>query len=176
MSTYQASPLLHPWSSMVPPPWGKNSSPPSAPQGPASPAPVPPCPPLAHSAPDTGASLLFFQHTRYSPAPGPLHGLFSPHEMTFLRPLQGLLPCFSQYLVQTSTHQISCSPDHLTPDCPPNSRPLSPPSGFVFQHWAHLVPVYHLSISPVTGHQVCPVTCRAVWSAQGSIPQRGRGA
>ena len=75
----------------VPPPWGKNSSPPSAPQGPTSPAPFPPCPPLpplplAHSAPDTRASSLFLPYTRHSPAPGPLHGLCPLPGMPFPRP------------------------------------------------------------------------------------------
>lgn len=147
------------------------------PQGPARPVLSPPrAPPPPFTLLHKGLLAVIFQHARFSPAPGPLHGLFSPPETTFPRPLQGLLPCFSQYLAQTSPLQISCSPDHLTPECPPNSRPLSPPSGFLcLPALGPTPPVYHLSMPPVTGHQVCPATCRAVCSAQGSVPQRGAG-
>lgn len=98
--------------------------------------------------------------------------------LTFPRPLQGFAPLLQPIPGLDMPLQLSCFPDHLTQDCPPNSRPLSPPSGFLCLPalGPTLVPVCHLSISPVTGHPGLPCPCRAVWSAQGSRPQRGSEA
>ena len=48
--------------------------------------------PLTHSASATWASQLFLQHTRHSPAPGPLHVLYPLPGTPALNSLPQLLP------------------------------------------------------------------------------------